>query len=260
MLSDSSDYGSIITAAHKAIERQPGEGLASSDETVRRIAQSAKGLVKDLGQLRNDVGTGHGRATLPKAVEEHARISADATVVWARWMLRRLPSFLLSDVHELIKRLGGRSFYKGDLTTRLEAVNLPHLATDDAHALGAAIGRRTVRQTFTVRTEGVDPAIAFPERYPASYRAGLVHGLLINEQGNLCTRPWAVHLVIDLLMVDDQLEALLGKIAPLIASSGWLAPYGSPTPTFNEVAAAASSTTSRLPANAREPWEQAWKR
>ena len=221
VVSDSTDFGSVITEAHRAVERQPGEGLASSDEAVRQIAQSAKGLVKDLGQIRNAVGTGHGRAKPPEVVEEQARISIDATMVWARWMLRRLPSYLLSDVHELIKHLGGGAFYKGDLTARLAAVDLPRLAPDEAQALGIAVGRRTVRETFNVRIEGVDTAIANPERYPPPYRAGLVRGLLLNEQGTLCTWPWAVHLVVNLLSVDDQLEALIGEIVPIIASSDW---------------------------------------
>ena len=260
VLSDSSDFGAVITESHRAVERQPGEGLASSDEAVRRIAQSAKGLVKDLGQIRNAVGTGHGRATPPEVVEEQARISTDATMVWARWMLRRLPSYLLSDVHELIRHLGGGTFYKGDLTARLAAVDLSRLAPDKAQALGVAVGRRTVRETFNVKIEGVDTVIANPERYPAPYRAGLVRGLLLNDQGTLCTWPWAVHLVVNLLLVDDQLEALLGEIVPLIASSGWLAPHGSPPPTFKQVAKTARAATSRLPTDAREPWEQAWKR
>ena len=106
VLSDISDFTPIITAAHKAVGRQPGEGLAGSDESVRKMAQSAKGLVTELAQLRNAVGTGHGRATLPPVVEEQARVATDATIVWARWMLGRLPSYLLSDVREMIKRLG----------------------------------------------------------------------------------------------------------------------------------------------------------
>ena len=237
VLSDSSDYTSIITAAHKAVGRQPGEGLAGSDESVRKMAQSAKGLVTELAQLRNAVGTGHGRARLPLVVEEQARVATDATIVWARWMLGRLPSYLLSDVHKLIKHLGRGQFRKGVLAARLTAVDLPNLETDDARALGIAVGRRTVGETFLVRIEGVDPVIAHPGRYPAAYRAGLARGLLFNEQGALCTRASAVGLAVDLLSVDDQVEALLGEIAPLTASSGWIPPpHGYSTPTFREVA------------------------
>lgn len=261
--SDSSDFTSIITAAHRAVGRQPGEGLAGSDEAVRKMARSAKGFVTELAQLRNAVGTGHGRAKLPPVVEEQARIATDATIVWSRWMLGRLPSYLLSDVGELIKHLGGRSFRKGLLTARLNAVNLPSLASEDAQALGVAVGRRTVRQTHLVRIEGVEPAIEYPERYRAAYRAGVVYGLLFNEQGALCTQATAVSFAVDLLLVDDQLEARLNEIAPLIESSGWIAPSlgsSTPTPTLEEVVEKARGAANRLPAEVRDTWIQAWER
>ena len=176
-------------------------------------------------------------------------------------MLGRLPSYLLSDVHNLINHLGGRPFQKGLLTARLNAVDLSSLTPEDAQALGVAVGRRTVGMTFLVKIEGVDPVIEYPERYPAAYRAGLVHGLLFDEQGTLCTRPGAVSLVIDLLSVDDQLAALLGKIAPLIESSGWITPLlGSSTPTLAEVVEEALGAASRLPADIRETWLEAWER
>ena len=261
--SDRADFTSVITAAHRAVERQPGEGLAGSDEAVRKMAQSAKGLVTELGQLRNAVGTGHGRTKLPPVVEEQARIATDATIVWSRWMLGRLPSYLLSDVRDLIRHLGGPSFRKGLLTARLNAVNLPSLASEDAQALGVAVGRRTVRQTFLVRIEGVEPAIEYPERYRAAYRAGVMYGLLFNEQGALCTQATAVSLVVDLLLVDDQLQARVNEIAPLIESSGWIAPQlgaSTPTPTLEEVVEKALDTASRLPAEVRDTWTQAWER
>ena len=261
VLSDSSDFTSIITAAHKAVERQPGEGLAGSDEAVRKMAQSAKGLVTELAQLRNTVGTGHGRARLPPVVEEQARVAADATIVWVRWMLGRLPSYLLSDVHDLIKRLRKGEFRKGVLAARLKAVDLPSLETDDARALGIAVGRRTVGRTFLVRIEGVDPVITHPGGYPAAYRAGLVRGLLFNEQGALCTRASAVGLAVDLLLVDDQMEAMIGEIAPLIASSGWIpSPFGYSTTTLREVAEEATRAAGRLPAEVRDTWVRAWER
>lgn len=261
VLSDSADFGSVIAGAHESVERQPGRGLADSDDAVRRVAQSAKGLVTELGRLRNAVGTGHGRATLPPVVEEQALVAVDAVVVWARWILRRLPSYLLSDVHKLIQDLGYLSFFKGDLTARLEAVDVWNLGGEQAHALGVAIGRRTVRETFTVRGEGVKRAIADPEHVPASFRVGLVHGLLFNEQGTLCTRSFAVGHVVDLLLVDERLHELLGEITPLIASSGWIAPQGgSSTPTLKQIAKAAIGEADRLPANARDEWIHAWRR
>ena len=140
-------------------------------------------------------------------------------------------------------------------------MDLSSLTPEDAQALGVAVGRRTVGRTFNVKIEGVDPAIAYPGRYPAAYRAGLVRGLLFNEQGTLYTRAGAVSLVVDLLLVDDQLEVLLGEIAPLIESSGWIAPsLGSSTPTLKEVVEEALGAASRLPAEVRDTWVQAWER
>lgn len=105
-------------------------------------------------------------------------------------MLGRLPSYLLSDVRELIRHLDGPSFRKGLLTARLNAVNLPSLSSEDAQAFGVAVGRRTVRQTFLVRIEGVEPAIEYPERYRAAYRTGLVYGLLsVNKAPCAPKRP-----------------------------------------------------------------------
>ena len=261
VLSDSADFGSVIAGAHESVERQPGRGLADSDDAVRRVAQSAKRLVTELGRLRNAVGTGHGRATLPPLVEEQARIATDATVVWARWMLRRLPSYLLSDVHKLIQDLDAHIFYKGDLTSRLEAVDLPNLGTTEARALGVAVGRRAVGETFNVSIKGVELAVSDPDRYPATYRAGLLHGLLFNEQGTLCTRPFAVGRVVDLLLVDERLHERLDEITPLIASSGWIAPpRGSSTPTLRQVVEVAVGAGGRLPAKTRDAWVQAWQR
>ena len=259
--SDKADYRSIVTQASRAVERQPGEGLAGSDEAVRKMAQSAKGLVSELGQLRNAVGTGHGRATLPSVVEEHARVATDAVVVWARWILGRLPSYLLSDVYALIGHLDGGMLHKGYLTARLEAVDLSTLEADEARALGVAVGRRTVGETFLARIEGVDPVVLHPGRFPAAYRARLVRGLLFNDQGALSTRVSAIHLVVDLLLVDDRLDDLLGEIAPLIESSGWIAPpYGSDRPNLNQATSTAMEAISRFPANVRSAWEEAWMR
>lgn len=55
------DFGPLVTEAHKALDRQPGEGLAS-DGATRQLAQATKQLATALGLLRNDVGTGQGTA------------------------------------------------------------------------------------------------------------------------------------------------------------------------------------------------------
>lgn len=259
VLSNNASFRELIGEAHRCLDRQPGEGIAS-DPSVRRMAQSAKGLVEELGQLRNDVGTGHGRASTPTVLVEHAEIATDAVTVWARWALRRLPAFINSDLNDLLQLLQGGTFYKGTLRSRLDAIGLSNLEARDAHALGLAIGRRTIGETFMVRIEGVDPVIAQPGRFSSDFRSGLIEGLLFDVNGALSTTASGVGLAVDLLLVDDELPARLSEIAPTISTAGWIAPYGSPPPTLETVSAAANSATSRFPADVRDQWKDAWTR
>ena len=76
-LSGAADLPDVVTAAHKALEFQPGEGVANDPET-RKVAQGLKSIVLGLGELRNRRGTGHGRATPGNAVEEHVDLAYEA--------------------------------------------------------------------------------------------------------------------------------------------------------------------------------------
>lgn len=51
VLSNNASFQDLVGEAHRQIDRQPAEG-AASDPSVRKMAQSAKGLVNELGQLR----------------------------------------------------------------------------------------------------------------------------------------------------------------------------------------------------------------
>jgi hypothetical protein len=141
-LGSNASYDEVINAAHKAIERQPGTGLAA-DQDVRRIAQGAKTIACALGPMRNQRGTGHGRSHPPDVQDEHALIACDAAFLWCRWALRRLGPYILGDVSALVNKLQQDTFYKGDLTERLAAVDLAQCADHDAHLLGLAVGQRT---------------------------------------------------------------------------------------------------------------------
>ncbi|MCQ3813878.1 MAG: abortive infection family protein [Acidimicrobiia bacterium] len=270
-LSDNADFGSVVTQAHKAVDRQPGRGHAGSDPAVKKMAQAAKNLVSELGNLRNSVGTGHGRATLPPVVEEQALIAVDATVVWTRWILGRLDSYLRSDVKALIESLCKfDTFVKGELTKRLDEINLLSLWDKRAQELGVAIGRRSAKGTFNVQEEGVDRAISSPEQFPTAYREGLLTGLLLTETGMLNPVPSSVELVVELLLVDENLNSRLDKIAPLIEFSGWFVKSRSSVPTPQEiteaefaaaqVTKAAIAATKKLPKEARKRRIKAWQK
>ena len=255
---DGTKFNTLVKEAHSAIDRQPGVGLATDPE-VRNMAQAAKSLVDGLGDLRNRYGTGHGRAKTTEVLDEHAEIAVDAVTVWARWALRRLPAYLMSDVADLIRRLDRDTFRKGDLRDRLEAVNLYNLDSQECRGLGAAVGRRTVRETVNVRNEGAIPAVSSPELYPYTYRIGLVRGLLFNADGALSTTAAGVNLAADLLCHDD-LSDQRGDILEEVADSSWIAPLSPPSVTLESVTDGAITATRRLPADVRDQWKTAWSR
>lgn len=259
VLSNNASFKELVGEAHRCLDRQPGAGIAS-DPSVRKMAQSAKGLVEELGQLRNEVGTGHGRASTPDVLGEHAEIAADAVTVWARWALRRLPAFINSDLNDLLLLLQSGTFYKGTLRNRLDAIGLSSLEAGDAHALGLAIGRRTVGETFMVRIEGINPVIAQPGQFSSEFRSGLIGGLLFDVNGALSTTTSAVNLAVDLLLVDDDIVERLNEIGPTISTAGWVAPYGSPPPTIEAISATSEAAANRLPADVRRQWKDAWAR
>jgi hypothetical protein len=77
------DYQHAVQRAHGALERQPGPDLAG-DPAIRAIAQGAKPIAVRLRDLRNDHGTGHGRAIVPDVAEEIMLVSIDAAMLWSR--------------------------------------------------------------------------------------------------------------------------------------------------------------------------------
>lgn len=60
------------------------------------------GVSGELGPMRNQRGTGHGRAVPPDVAVEHGLIACDAACLWCRWALRRLGPYILGDVSALV--------------------------------------------------------------------------------------------------------------------------------------------------------------
>jgi hypothetical protein len=60
-------------------------------EQVRRLLGRLQGMVQDLAELRNEVGDGHGSATVPQALESrHGRLAVWAALGWCSYMLDTL--------------------------------------------------------------------------------------------------------------------------------------------------------------------------
>jgi hypothetical protein len=184
------DMTDLVTAAHKLLQFQPGEGLANDAET-RKVAQSLKTMVFGLVEMRNRHGTGHGRAVSSGITSEHADLANAAAKLWTSWALRRLEPFIAGNVTGLVRDLDGETFHKGDLARRLMAANLARLEPHDQTRLGVAVARRSSRGTFVVAEDGVDAAR--PEDtavWPPAYIEGVVMGLLFNANGYLDLGKW----------------------------------------------------------------------
>jgi hypothetical protein len=216
-------FGSLISQAHQALDRQPGVGLAS-DVPTRDLAQATKLLATHLGSLRNDLGTGHSRTTLPAVFEESLELAVTASVLWSRWALRRLEALLAGDLEPLIDDLsGGRTFRAGELSRRLVAADLPHLEEEQARRLGRAVGQRAASGTFVVFDDGIGQCAASDDlqTWPVAYREGAALGLLLDREGYLITEPRFGAPIVGLLAVvpdpEMSLQYVVGELtsAPL---------------------------------------------
>ena len=184
------DMPDLITAAHRMLEFQPGEGLATDGE-ARKIAQSLKTMMLGLAEMRNRHGTGHGRATPSGISPEHAFLASSAATLWSQWALRRLGPYVAGDVVALIRDLDSATFRKNDLARRLSYANLGHLDKHTLSRLGAAIGRRSARGTFVVAEDGIEAAQSEDvSTWPAAYVEGAVMGLLFDANGYLDLGEW----------------------------------------------------------------------
>jgi hypothetical protein len=153
-------YQQVVNRAHAAVERQPGPDLAT-DPAVRVIAQGAKTIATQLRELRNEYGTGHGRAFVPDVAEEIILVTMDAAVLWSRWALRRLQHLIAGMPSPLARELDeGNVFRSGELRDRLIAVDLPHLEPDDQRLLGVAVAQRAMRGTFVARWAQIQSILA----------------------------------------------------------------------------------------------------
>lgn len=173
-------FDSTVSRAHELLAQQPGHDL-TSERDFARLASQASRMARNLGNIRNQYGGGHGRARHPRVRGEMVDLALDGGLIWSRWALRRLGLFSEGRPDALIRDLVDepQNFYSGTLTRRLEAANLPNLEERHQRALGVAVAQRCMRGTFVVRWGGLDPCLSSDDLsvWPAAYRIGLTHGL-----------------------------------------------------------------------------------
>lgn len=203
------EYPALISKALETLGRKPGQGDVA-ERPIREIVQGASKVVSSLAEMRNKVGTGHGRATPPSANGEHASLALNATRLWCEWALDRLAVVLENSVDVLINDLAGSNFSSGLLRHRLSEIGLDKLSDVDAERLGRSIAQRGGQgNTFVVKRDGVDAALRNPSGFSPAYRVGLVSGLFFDPDGYVTTTPNRVAEAGRLLQSLDDPQAVI---------------------------------------------------
>ncbi|MGL4745816.1 MAG: abortive infection family protein [Dermatophilaceae bacterium] len=194
------DFNAVVNSAHVALSRQPGPGTSMTPE-IRSIAEHAKKMILNVRGVRNDFGTGHGRAKVVTVDAEMTSVVADATLLWVRWALRRLEHILIGEADLLIAELHG-AVTRRSLQKHLDAVMLPDQPPEVQHALGAAFAQRAAGWTFVAREVGIDPCVTSEDlgAWPTDYRLGVVEGFVLNRWGMADLDPHWVPTLVNALL------------------------------------------------------------
>lgn len=201
--STSDDFAGLITAAHQSLDRRPGRG-AVVEGSLRNIVQAARGIALEVRQVRNQVGTGHGRAFMPSVSREIASLAEQASILWCSWALARLDEVLRGEVARLLEELRSTIWYRGLLAQRLDEVGLQTLHSEDQERIGVAVARRSSDGgTFVVREAGVTPLRTDGRAWPSPYRSGVAAGLLLSDDGRLTLRSG---FIVDLVSIVQLME------------------------------------------------------
>ena len=156
-------------------------------------------MAEQLGPIRNDVGTGHGRAAPVDVTLDEVTLVIDGSLTWVRWALRRLSPFCIGRPQQIIDQLEQGTWSKHVLRERLSALDMssPHIASQ----VGLAVGRRAARDTFTVIEDGIESPAASNDlvRWPPAYRIAAATGLLGTAAGVSTVSANRLRLAIELV-------------------------------------------------------------
>lgn len=210
-------FDSTVNGAHQLLAAQPGHDL-TSDKHFAAMASQASRIARNLGNIRNQFGGGHGRARQPDIRHEMVDLALDGGLIWTRWAVRRLGLFSEGRPAALIRDLVEEpaTFHSGDLRRRLVAANLPDLEPHHQQELGVAVGQRVMRQTFVVRWDGLDPCLSSDDLavWPAGYRIGLLRGVWFAPDGHPTVTPRSIRDGLEVIdPVPDAADALHEQVA-----------------------------------------------
>ncbi|MEV6283474.1 hypothetical protein [Kribbella sp. NPDC051770] len=220
--SGGADFDPTVKRAHDLLAAQPGHELAHTSP-FGNLANQARKMAVSMSAIRNNYGGGHGRARQPQLRSEMLDLAMDGSLLWVRWAVRRLGYFAQGRPETLIRDLVGDpagriSFSAGDLASRLQSANLPQNDPRHARSIGIAVGQRTAQETFNVRIEGVDAAIADDDlqHWPAGYRLGVASGLLFSPDEIPTVAAWNLRLALRICLpvtdAPDEITILLRRV------------------------------------------------
>lgn len=257
-VASNADLNAVLTSVHKVLDRLPARG-AAANPPIRDIVQGAKTIIAQLPELRNRFGTGHGRVISPQVDQELVLLVLDAAGLWSRWVLRRIDQTLAGLPRSLVTMLREGIFSRGVLRSRLQALDLPSLGEDDQRLVGVAVAQRAMGDTFLVHDEGVDACAAQPDLniWPASYRAGMIEGLLLDREGYVDVKAWGPTAAAMILAPHPDAEAVLLDLSAKINDAGWSVRFANNAAERQQVVQAMRDAIPILPTeSARRAWQQ----
>jgi hypothetical protein len=252
---DKEDFNAVIRAAQKALERVAGNDVSSSPD-VKVIAGAAQSIAVRANVIRNQVGTGHGRARVADIDDEMAEIAADGAMLWSRWALRRLGHLMARYPTRLLSALAGGA-YRDRLRTAFEEVQLPDQPKEVQHAIGVAFGREAAGGFGNASVVGLRPAVDSPDLdvYTVDYRLGLVDGMVINGEGQIALTEHYVPRLVDVLAPIPGARAVqaINELAETAKAASWITRWRGETVTPAATVAALRAEQGRLTPELQAP-------
>ena len=249
------EFDPTVNAAHKALDRLVGEGLDTSEQ-VRTVAASARKIAFQVRAIRNDHGTGHGRATVTEIDDELATVTVDACCLWCRWALKRLGHALADEPQRLIETLQTDTFTRRGLQQQFTAIRMPLQPPDVQRAVGAAFAQRALTGTFVAHDVGVEAAVYETSlgSFPVPYREGVAEGLVFDRSGFLHLTSSGLPDLVGVLqpIPPSALDPFLQELAAKVREAGMAAQRL--VTDLDELAKQAAAQAVRFEAPARPAW------
>lgn len=221
-LGDEAKFNATVDAAQRQLGLRPVD--LGNTPALRSIAQSALTMVKSVNELRNDVGTGHGRARIPEISDAAHQAAVDAAILWSNWVLRVLEPLLASSARVFIEQLN-TPISRVSLSEAMRTADLVSQPAEAQHQMGVAVGQRAGGGFGNAYAVGVTPAEENRslQDWPAQYRLGLVDGLLIDWSGQIDINEVSAGALIGVLVPVPAQEGVpaLGDLADKVKAANW---------------------------------------